>query len=473
MDWKKFLLGMLTIPIMLEIYAQQPIVGYPTVISNQINISNPNSYAVYEMDIYNPTNYTYYYYVSPLSSQWLFIVGENNTMVSGYLYSNQLKNIKIYMRPLGFVNQIPEIVLYLYNVNVTSERYSYVIQFTPILYYNQPTTTNLTTTLLLPLSINFELSSSTVTQNSFIYLIGIINNPNNYSQNLIINITSDINFSALYNETLNPGVNIYQIPIFISSNVSIGDHQLIIYADNNTYYLNFTVFQLNITPIIKITKEGLKYIINITNPHNYPINYTYYLQNYYGIFSTFYPNQYYINNINGSEYAVYDIFLLPGQFYIIYEDFNYLLLAEIIIAVLIILFVIFYVFLRDNVVISKEILKIDLDKETIDITINIKNKSIFPLNQVKLVDRVNGPIKIKEYKIVEPSSVYKVDNNYNLNWKFDNIRRNEEIVVSYTLEVKDLKEYKNIELPRAELRYRYLIWDRVKYSNGLIIRITK
>jgi hypothetical protein len=191
------------------------------------------------------------------------------------------------------------------------------------------------------------------------------------------------------------------------------------------------------------------------------------------MFSIFYPNQYYINNINGSEYAVYDIFLLPGQSYIIYEDFNYLLLAEIIIAVLIILFVIFYVLFRDNVVISKEILKIDLDKETIDITINIKNKSIFPLNQVKLIDRVNGPIKIKEYKIVEPSSIYKVDNNYNLNWKFDNIRRNEEIVVSYTLEVKDLKEYKNIELPRAELRYRYLIWDRVKYSNGLIIRITK
>ena len=118
-------------------------------------------------------------------------------------------------------------------------------------------------------------------------------------------------------------------------------------------------------------------------------------------------------------------------------------------------------------------MKINLDKETIDITINIKNKSIFSLNQVKLIDRVNGPIKIKEYKIVEPSSIYKVDNNYNLNWKFDNIRRNEEIVVSYTLEVKDLKEYKNIELPRAELRYMYLIWDRVKYSNGLIIRITK
>jgi len=473
MDWKKFLLGMLTIPIMLGIYAQQPIVGYPTVISNQINVSNPNSYAIYEIDIYNPTNYIYYYYVFPLSSQWFFIVGENNTMVSGYLYPNQLKNIKIYMRPLGFVNQIPEIVLYLYNINVTSERYSYVIQFTPILFYNQPTTTNLTTTLPLPLSISFELSSSTVTQNSFIYLIGIINNPNNYSQNLIINITSSINFSALYNETLNPGVNIYQIPIFISSNVSIGEHQLIIYANNNTYYLNFTVFQLNTTPIIEIAKEGLKYIINITNPHNYPINYTYYVKNYYGIFSTFYPNQYYISNINGSEYAVYDIFLLPGQSYIIYEDFNYLLLAKIIIAILIILFVIFYVLFKDNVIISKETLKIDLDKETIDITINIKNKSIFSLNQVKLMDRVNGPIKIKEYKIVEPSSIYKVDNNYNLNWKFDNIRRNEEIIVSYTLEVKDLKEYKNIELPRAELRYRYLIWDRVKYSNGLIIRITK
>jgi len=140
---------------------------------------------------------------------------------------------------------------------------------------------------------------------------------------------------------------------------------------------------------------------------------------------------------------------------------------------LIVLFIVFYVLLRDNVEISKEILKIDLDKETIDITINIKNKSIFSLNQIKLVDRVNGPLKVKEYKIVEPSSVYKVDNNYSLNWKFDNIRRNEEIVVSYTLEAKDIKEYKNIELPRAELRYKYLIWDRVKYSNGLIIRITK
>jgi hypothetical protein len=328
-------------------------------------------------------------------------------------------------------------------------------------------------TIILPLSINFELSSSTVAQNSFIYLIGIINNPNNYSQKLSINISSDINFSAFYNVKLSPGVNIYQIPIFISNNVSIGNHHLIIYSNNHTYYLNFTVFKLNTTPIIKITKNGLEYIINIINPYNYPINYTYYLKSYYGIFSIFYPNQYYTGNINGSRYAVYNIFLLPGQSYTIYENFNYLLLVEIIATIFIVLFIVFYVLLRDNVEISKEILKIDLDKETIDITINIKNKSIFQLNQVKLIDRVNGPLKVKEYKIVEPSSVYKVDNNYSLNWKFDNIRRNEEIVISYTLEAKDIKEYKNIELPRAELRYKYLIWDKVKYSNGLIIRITK
>ena len=469
MDWKKLLLGMLIIPIMLEIYSQRPIVGYPVVINNQINISNPNSYAVYEIDIYNPTSYIYYYDISPLSSQWFFIMGENNTMVSGYLYPGQLKNIKIYMRPLGFINQIPEIVVYLHNLNATSEFYSDIVQFTPVLYYNQPTVTN--STIILPLSINFELSSSTVTQNSFIYLIGIINNPNNYSQNLSINISSDINFSAFYNETLSPGVNIYQIPIFISDNVSVGDHQLIVYSNNNTYYLNFTVFQLNTTPIIKITKEGFKYIINITNPYNYPINYTYYLKRYYGELSTFYPNPYHINYINGSDYAVYNIFLLPGESYIIYEDFDYLQLVEAIIFFMILGIILLLI--RDNVEISKEILKIDLDKETIDITINIKNKSIFPLNQVKLVDRVDGPLKVKEYKIVEPSSVYKVNNNYNLNWKFDSIRRNEEIVVSYTLEVKDLKEYKYIELPRAELRYGYLIWDRVKYSNGLIIRITK
>jgi len=471
MDWKKILLGMLIISVMLEIYSQQPIVGYPVVINNQINISNPNSYALYEINIYNPTNYTYYYDISSLSSQWFFIIGENNTMISGYLYPGQLKEIKIYMRPLGFINQIPEIVIYLHNLNITSEYYLNKIQFTPVLYYNQPIITNSTT--VLPLSINFELSSSTVAQNSFIYLIGIINNPNNFSQNLLINISSDINFSAFYNEVLVPGVNMYQIPIFISNNVSIGEHQLIVYSNNNTYYLNFTVFQLNSTPIIKIIKNGLEYIINITNPYNYPINYTYYLKYYYGIFSTFYPSQYYTGNINESKYAIYNVFLLPGQSYIIYENFNYILLAEIIASAIIILFVIFYVFLIDNVEISKEILKINLDKETIDVTINIKNRSIFPLNQVKLVDRVNGPLKIKEYEIVEPSSVYKVDNNYILNWKFDNIRRNEEIVISYTLEAKDIKEYKNIELPRAELRYRYLIWDRVKYSNGLIIRITK
>jgi hypothetical protein len=471
MDWKKILLGMLIIPMMLEIYSQQPIVGYPTVINNQINISNPNSYAIYEINIYNPTNYTYYYDISPLSSQWFFIIGENNTLVSGYLYPGQLEEIEIYMRPLGFINQIPEIVVYLHNLNITSEYYSDIIQFTPVLYYSQPIVTNSTT--VLPLSINFELSSSTASQNSFIYLIGIINNPNNFSQYLSINISSDFNFSAFYNETLSPGVNIYQFPIFISNNVSIGEHHLIIYSNNQTYYLNFTVFQLNTTPIIEITKNGLEYIINITNPYNYPINYTYYLKSYYGIFSTFYPNQYYTGNINGTKYAIYNVFLLPGQSYIIYENFNYLLLAEIIASALLILFIIFYIFLRDNVEISKEILRIDLDKETIDVTINIKNKSIFPLNQVKLIDRVNGPLKVKEYKIVEPSSVYKVDNNYSLNWKFDNIRRNEEIVISYTLEAKDIKEYKNIELPRAELRYKYLIWDRVKYSNGLIIRITK
>ncbi|WP_231434252.1 hypothetical protein [Candidatus Nanopusillus massiliensis] len=73
---------------------------------------------------------------------------------------------------------------------------------------------------------------------------------------------------------------------------------------------------------------------------------------------------------------------IPGQSYTIYENFNYLLLAEIIVAILIILFIILYVFLRDNVEISKEILKIDLDKETIDLSINIKNKSVFSLNQV-------------------------------------------------------------------------------------------
>jgi len=102
MDWKKILLGMLIIPIMLEIYSQQPIVGYPTVINNQINISNPNSYAIYKINIYNPTNYTYYYDISPLSSQWFFIIGENNTLVSGYLYPGQLEEIKIYMRPSRF-----------------------------------------------------------------------------------------------------------------------------------------------------------------------------------------------------------------------------------------------------------------------------------------------------------------------------------------------------------------------------------
>ncbi|BFI73877.1 hypothetical protein YN1_8640 [Nanoarchaeota archaeon] len=473
MAWKKILPLLLLFIFLLKIHGEQPIVGYPQIINNQINISNPSSYAQYVVELYNPTNYTYYYTFSPLSSQWNFIFGENDKEISGYLYPGNLVNVTIYLRPYGLENQIPQVVVYLENENITSQYYSYILQFTPVVYYVQSEYLNITHTQILPISISFQISATVVTQNSYLYLIEIVNNPNNITENVFVNISTDFGVSENYKELAQPGVNIYQIPIYVQKNVSIGEHYIYILANNQTYTVAFSVTQLPTIPNITVYKENYLYKIIIKNPYSYPINYTYYLKNYFGIFSQFSPNPSYIITVNGSEYGVYRLLLLPDQEIIIYESFNYYYLIGIIVVAIIIVLAILYILFKDNVIITKEVSRIDMKNETVDIEITIKNKSLFSLNNVTLTEYINKPLKIKEYKIAEPSSVYKSENNYIINWKFDNIRRNEEIVLSYTAEIKDLKDYKNIEISRSNIKYKYLFWDRSKYSNGLVIRITK
>ncbi|MGC9133319.1 MAG: hypothetical protein ACP5GJ_02870 [Nanopusillaceae archaeon] len=472
MVWKRMLLLLFLLFLAFKVYTEQPIVGYPQTINNQINLTNPSSYAEYLIKIYNPTNYYYYYIFSPLSSQWYFIFGENNSQLSGYIYPGEILNITIYLRPLALVNQIPQVVLYLQNQNITSQYYSFVIQFTPVIYYNQVIPKE-NITEVLPLISSFQLSNIEVTQNSYLYLLGIINNPNNFSENVSISLITDFGFEKNYTEIAQPGVNIYQMLIYIPNNVTLGEHYIYVYENNESYELNFTVIKLETTPNINVTYGNYWYKIIISNPYNYPINYTYYLKEYFGIFSIFNPKPNYIIKVNESTYAIYNIFLLPKNSFIIYESLNYYFVIGIIILAILVAFVIFYVLFKDNITITKEVSRVDLKNEVVDIVITIKNKSIFQLTNVTITEYVNEPLKIKEYKIAEPSSVYKSHNNYIINWKFDNIRRNEEIVLSYTAEIKDIKEYKNIEIPKVNIKYKYLFWNRNKYSNGLIIRVTK
>ncbi|MGB9674822.1 MAG: hypothetical protein ACPLX8_01680, partial [Nanopusillaceae archaeon] len=166
------------------------------------------------------------------------------------------------------------------------------------------------------------------------------------------------------------------------------------------------------------------------------------------------------------------IILLPGQSFIISEGFDTLLLITIVGLAILIMLTLLYM-LKDNVEIIKEVSKVDLKNGYIDVVITIKNKSLFPLNDVKISDRVNSPLKIKEYKTIEPSSVYRSPNGYVINWKVDNIKRNEEYIISYRIELKTEEEVKSIEIPRANISYRYLFKESTKYSNSLVIKVTK
>lgn len=454
----------------------QPIVGYPISIQNQINISNPGSYGIYYINIYNPTNYTYTYSLYSLSSEWEILFNQNNTIYYGTLSPDQYQNITIYMRPYGIINQIPEIVVYLQNENMTTNHYSDIIAFTPTLYYVNNNinnmTENITKNITLPLNIAFQLSNTNVYQNQYLYLLGIIENPNKFAENLLINISSDFGYTNVLYEDISPGENVYQIPIYIS-NITPGNYYIYVNADNNIYDLAFNVTTMLVAPKTNVTSAFgyIKYIIY--NPYNYPLNYTFYVRNVFGSFSSYSPSPQYYETVGRVTYGIYNLFILPGQEYIIVESINYYLIVVILLGILILLLLISYILFNENIEIKKEVSKIDMEKNLVDITINIKNKGLFSISNVKISEHINKPFKIKEYKIAEPSTIYKTENTYIVNWKFDNIKRNEEILLSYTLQLADVSDIKSIELPRTSITYNYLFWNKIKYSNGLIIRITK
>ncbi|MGC9079453.1 MAG: hypothetical protein ACP5G1_01810 [Nanopusillaceae archaeon] len=486
MDNRKLIHILALVLLVSPIYSEQPIVGYPITINNVVNLTDTNSYATYLINLYNPTNHTFSYFLYPLSSQWQFIFGEKNTQISGYLNPNQLYNITVYLRPYGISNQIPLLVVYLKDMNETNVYYSYTITFTPTLLYNAPTQvisvetnqTNVTknetnrTIVIYPITGFFELSSYNVYPGNYLYIYINVNNPNDFNLYQTLYISTNYSYYQEINETIYPGLNLYLVPLYVPDYINPGTYSLDIKLGNISKTFVFEVLVLNTTPIITVFTKGMDIIVNITNPYNYVINYTYYLPEKYWIFSIFNPQPNYFTEINGTKYGVYYIILLPGQSFIISESFDTLLLITIVGLAILIMLTLLYM-LKDNVEIIKEVSKVDLKNGYIDVVITIKNKSLFPLNDVKISDRVNSPLKIKEYKTIEPSSVYRSPNGYVINWKVDNIKRNEEYIISYRIELKTEEEVKSIEIPRASISYRYLFKESTKYSNSLVIKVTK
>jgi len=440
----------------------QPIVSIPQSIKNYVDFYNESDYAIYKLEIINPTNYTINYTAYTISPDWIIIYGDGNKLRSGFLGPNERKTLIIYARPSMKTTRVASFLLTFYNKNITNVE----VHLSPLIIYKlqketrEPSVQNVS---VHGVSVYPEIE---IREGDTLTVFISIYNPNEFE--ILLPITFNFSF-GLYREYLvnvSQGNNVIQESFIIPTGLNITNFKLTVLIGGEEYKFDFKLLKEKVVPNIEI-KDGL---IIITNPsktnvllYTFELPYSKWDFLMYRLYP--HPKEYVIRD--NKIYARWEIILLPQESFIIRKQLDiYFILVLLVIAALFVAFLISL--LRPRVEIRKEIVRLSLSEGILRVAIYIKNKSVLPIKYVIIRDRIPGELKVKKYDVSTPSGVYKEDKETILEWSYEYIRPKEEIIISYTIEIpKDLKQ-KTISLPSASITYNYLYMSEKTESSNTV-----
>jgi len=442
---------------------EQPIVSIPQAIKNYVDFYNNSDYAIYSLEIINPTNYTINYTAYTISPDWIIIYGKNNELKSGVLEPNGEKILTVYARPFVKTTRVASFLLTFYGENVTSVE----VSLSPFIVYKLPE--EFKEPLIQGVTIYPE---GYIKEGDTLSIFVSVYNPNEFEISLPIVLNFSFGVYKEYMANISQGNNVIQYSIIIPTGLNITNFNVSVFVGDKEYEFNIGVLKENIVPSIE-TKDGW---IIITNPsktdvliYTYELPYSVWDFLMYRLYPR--PNEYIIRN--GKIYARWEIILLPQESFVIKKqlDIYFILVLGIIIA----LFIAFLIsLLRPRVEIRKEIVRLSLSEGILRVAIYVKNKSILPIKYVIIRDRIPSELKVKKYDVASPSGVYKEDKETILEWSYEYIRPKEEIIISYTIEIPKEMKQKTLSLPSASLVYNYLYMnERVETSNTISITLVE
>ncbi len=147
--------------------------------------------------------------------------------------------------------------------------------------------------------------------------------------------------------------------------------------------------------------------------------------------------------------------LSPGEVKTVVIETNYTWFLIGLIA-LVLAIVLVYLYTQKDIVITKKIGRISRNKEgisTFRVMLNIKNKRMRVLRNVKVMDRLHGVHEIpKDFGTIKPNKVIKKNGSAELIWYIPHLGRGEEIVISYKLTSK-IDTIGKLHVPVAHARY--------------------
>lgn len=178
--------------------------------------------------------------------------------------------------------------------------------------------------------------------------------------------------------------------------------------------------------------------------------------------------------VEGGEEFFWIYSLEPGESTTITYTISYQGLFAIIVVLIVIGFAA-YLYLREEVKVSKKVLltKTKEDKKYIKIMIQIKNNSRKTLRHLKLRDKIKPPLNlIEKFDTLKPSLIKKKKKEIKLTWDIDTLGPKEEKVIAYGTKSK-LKVLGKLQLPKAIVSYKKDGKKRKFWSNSPSIRSKK
>jgi len=440
---------------------EQPIVSIPQAIKNYVDFYNKSDYAIYSLEIINPTNYTIGYTAYTVSPDWIIIYGKTNELKSGVLGPNERKTLTIYVRPSIKTTRVASFLLTFYDKNITSIE----VHVNPYIVYRLPE--KFSEPLIQGVNIYPEGS---IREGESLSIFISIYNPNEFEISLPVALNLSFGIYKEYIVNISQGNNVIQDSIIIPTGLNVTNFNISVFVGEKKYEFSMEVLKENLVPNIE-TKDGWIIITNSSKMkvliYTYELPYSTWNFLMYRLYP--YPKEYVMRD--GKIYARWEIVLLPQESFVIKKqlDIYFILVLGIIIA----LFIAFLIsLLRPRVEIRKEIVRFSLNEGILRVAIYIKNKSILPIKYVIIRDRIPSELKVKKYDVSSPSGVYKEDKETLLEWSYEYIRPKEEIIISYTIEIpKEIKQ-KTLSLPPASITYNYLYMsEKAEVSNTISITI--
>lgn len=456
-----FLLSLL-LTIFKILYCENiPIVSTPLEIKNYVNFYDTEDFAVYKLYILNPTEHTYEYYILSLSIDWMILYGKEDLDKYGIIYPNQTKEILIYLRPKKAKVQAPTFIISFRSYE-KDLKYSNTIILNPRIIYEKKDRN--------PIVIqDFTIIPEMLKRGDAFSVIVKIYNPNPFDISVPVFLYTSYGYRKEIKAVLLPGINTIKFDSIIPSGLRVENITIGILIEDINIEKTINLQLEKPTPII----EHKKNYILISNPHDDYIYYEFELP--YSkldlIFYRLHPKPYEYVIKDGNIYAKWKIVLLPKENYIIKKTIDFS--SILVILTIIILFIAFIIsILQPKIEIKKEIIRLSPEDKIIRIAIYLKNKSLLPINNVIIRDRVPEIFKISKYDIAEPVGLYKEGKETILEWTYDKIKPKEELILSYTLLLPE-ELPKTIAIPNVTIYYNYIFGEKLETSNKISLNIIK